>query len=77
MEEDGEDCFHFFVSNAFISQVSTQTESIIHRSIAEKNLSPWRDSNPDLLFMRRMRCPLRQAATQGKIGHVFMDSPNS
>jgi hypothetical protein len=24
-----------------------------------KNLIPWRDSNPGLLFLRRMRCPLR------------------
>jgi hypothetical protein len=23
-----------------------------------KNLTPWRDSNPGLLFLRRMRCPL-------------------
>jgi hypothetical protein len=26
------------------------------------NLTPWRDSNPGLLFPRRMRCPLRHAA---------------
>jgi hypothetical protein len=25
-----------------------------------KNLIPWRDSNPSLLFLRPMRCPLRQ-----------------
>jgi hypothetical protein len=27
-----------------------------------KNLIPWRDSNPGLLFLRRMRCQLRHAA---------------
>jgi hypothetical protein len=27
-----------------------------------KNLIPWQDSNPGLLFLRRMQCPLLHAA---------------
>jgi hypothetical protein len=52
------------VSNAFISQVNRQTmhtKSIIHNNIAmifRKTIYPVRDSNPGLLFPRRMRCPL-------------------
>jgi hypothetical protein len=40
----------YFVSNAFISQVNTQT-------------THFNQSNPGLLFLRRMRCPLRHAAS--------------
>jgi hypothetical protein len=29
-----------------------------------KNLTPWRDSNPDLIFVSRMRRPLRDSARE-------------
>jgi hypothetical protein len=48
---------HSLVANAFISHFNTQTISQEYT-----NLKPWRDSNPGLLFLRRMRCPLRHAA---------------
>jgi hypothetical protein len=55
-----------------ISQVNTQTmhtKSITHNSIFPKILIPWRDSNPGLLFLRRMRCPLRHAARADSFIH--------
>jgi hypothetical protein len=58
--------FEFFVANAFISQVNTQT-MYIYKSIAFISLKTWRGSNPGLPFLRRKRCPLRQAHT-----HVFV-----
>jgi hypothetical protein len=35
-----------------------------------KNLIPWRDSNPGLLFLRRIRCPLRQGNLKFKTVYV-------
>jgi hypothetical protein len=32
-----------------------------------KSLVPWRDSNPGLLFLRRMRCLLRHAAGASQV----------
>jgi hypothetical protein len=54
----------YFVVNALFSQINTQTmhiKSITHNSIAMCSLKifiPLRNSNPGLLFLRRMRCPL-------------------
>jgi hypothetical protein len=49
------------VVNVFISQ-QTHRQGILHKSIATISLIPWRDSNPGILFLRRIRCPLRHAA---------------
>jgi hypothetical protein len=54
----------FNVANAFISKINTQTThimSISHNSIAMfslQNLAPWRDLNPGLLVLKRIRYPL-------------------
>jgi hypothetical protein len=45
-----------------------KTQTMLIKSITQqhcyvfpKNLTPWRDSNPGLLLLRRMRCPMRHA----------------
>jgi hypothetical protein len=47
----------------FLNKQTMHLKSIVHNSIATtsyvKNLTPWRDSNPGLLFLRRMHCQLR------------------
>jgi hypothetical protein len=49
-----------------ISLFNTQTmhiKSILHNSITRFDfLRTWRDSNPGLLFLRRIQCRLRNAA---------------
>jgi hypothetical protein len=44
-----------------LTKKTMQFKSRIHLSVATLSLKPyipWRDSNPGLQFMRRMRCPL-------------------
>jgi hypothetical protein len=41
-----------------------------------KNLVPWRDSNPGLLFLRLMRCPLRHATRALWIFYYFYVNSN-
>jgi hypothetical protein len=59
----------FYGANAFISRFQHTNMHIIklitrnrHCYVFFKNLIPWRDSNPGLLYLRRKRCPLRHAA---------------
>jgi hypothetical protein len=55
---------HFWAAPELIF-FNTQTmhiEPIEHYFVSLKNSTHWRDSNPGLLFPRRMRCPLRHAA---------------
>jgi hypothetical protein len=49
-------------------------KSIVNNSTAMFSLKTWRDSNPGLLFLRRMRCPLRHAARA--FPHIHNIEPN-
>jgi hypothetical protein len=63
---------YIFGANAFISlfsthKLQTHINSIVHNSIAKtscKTFLSWRESNPGLLFLRRMRCRLRRTAPE-------------
>jgi hypothetical protein len=37
---------------------------------------PWRDSNPGLLSLRWMRCPLRHSAWENFLKNTFLDHFN-
>jgi hypothetical protein len=47
----------------FLKHTKMHIKSII--TVSPKNYTPLRDSNPGLLFLRRMQCPLRNAARVG------------
>jgi hypothetical protein len=55
-------CLYIFL---IFSTQTVPSKLILQNSIAmfsaKKLITPWRESNPGLLFLKRIRCPLRHA----------------